>query len=120
MVKSLKLFEKSDIILCERNGLVEGFIIYHLRDNDILIQTFNLRKFNNRQILQNLLKKIFQNLSNSSLSLVTSQCHVTNQRSLNFHHKMGFKIISSNNQTIKLQVNKNHLLGTIQQRYPKK
>jgi hypothetical protein len=116
MRNEVDMHKEFEVVLCEKNGVVDGFAIYSLNESQVLIKTFNLRKLNNVHILYEILKNIFIRLENVQIEFINSQAHLTNQKSLNFHRKMGFKEVKSNNQFIEFQISKADLLNSIQRR----
>lgn len=116
MREQLNIFRESELVLSETNGIVDGFAIYDTKDQDIMIITFNLRKFNSGLILGNLLTQILRKLNSSPVQNINSRAHHTNLRSINFHRKMGFKEVGSNDKFLEFRISKEDLLNIIKRR----
>ncbi|EQC46969.1 hypothetical protein M899_2269 [Bacteriovorax sp. BSW11_IV] len=109
-------FKEDPIVLCLNGERVDGFVIYSYREDHVLIKTFNLRRFNSFNVLSTLLNNIAKDLEQNNIDLVISHCHHTNQKSLNFHRRMGFVEAHSNEQHIEFHATREGLLQTIERR----
>ncbi|MGZ3775965.1 MAG: GNAT family N-acetyltransferase [Pseudobdellovibrionaceae bacterium] len=116
MRDQLRHFEGSDVVVCEKNGTVDGFIIYDTKEAEAMIITFNLRRRNSKRVLQSLLSQVLQKLGGSDVNIINSRAHHTNIISINFHKKMGFREIQRNDKFIEFQTLVPQLLQIINQR----
>lgn len=116
MRDQLHFFRESEVVLSLNAGSVDGFAIYEIKDTSVMIVTFNLRKFNSGRILSELLGQISQNLENSPIQLINSQANHTNQKSINFHRRMGFVEVGVTEHHIEFQIHKNDLLNVMHRR----
>jgi hypothetical protein len=116
MREQLEYFKDSDVVVRYDNGVVDGFVMYEISGSEINIISFNLRKFNNIEILTALLTEIFNNLQGKSIEIIKSRAHHTNTKSLNFHRRMGFKEVGTTKHDVEFEIGKNHLLSIIQKR----
>ena len=109
-------FRESDIVLSERDGLIWGFAMFEVELSQAKILTFSLRKFNSRRILRDLLLQVMECLKSSEITHINSRANVTNQRSLNFHRKMGFNEVGSTQAYIEFQTSRKDLEDKILRR----
>lgn len=116
MRSEVESFQEDPIVLCLNEDRVDGFIIYSYREDHVLIKTFNLRRFNSFYVLSTLLKNIAKDLEKNDIDLVISRCHHTNQKSLNFHRRMGLVEVCSREKDIEFHGTRNDLLQTIERR----
>lgn len=116
MRDQLHFFRESEVVLSLNAGSVDGFAIYEVKDTTVMIVTFNLRKFNSARILSELLGQISQNLESSPIQLINSQANHTNQKSINFHRRMGFVEVGVTEHHIEFQIHKNDLLNVMHRR----
>lgn len=113
MIFELESFKEDNIVLYKGTDFVDGFIVYKINADHILIKTFNLRSSNNKKILLGLLLAISKELYGSEVELLISHCHLTNQKSLNLHRGLGFIESSKNDKFIEFHAKKNDILDMI-------
>jgi hypothetical protein len=116
MREQLQFFRESEVVLSLNAGSVDGFAIYEIKGTTVMIVTFNLRKFNSARVLSELLGQISQNLENSPIQLINSQANHTNQKSINFHRRMGFIEVGVTEHHIEFQIHKNDLMQVLSRR----
>lgn len=116
MQKQLEFFKESDVVLSYDDSEVDGFAMYECKNDEVTVISFNLKKFNNGQILWTLLNEIFESLQETDIKNIKSHAHHPNQKSLNFHRRMGFKETSSTEHYIEFQISKADLLAVIERR----
>ena len=109
-------FAESNIVLSELDGIVWGFAMYEVELSQAKILTFSLRQFNSGRILRDLLGQIVKCLQSSEITHLNSRANVTNQRSINFHRKMGFREVGSTETYIEFQTSRKDLENVIVRR----
>jgi hypothetical protein len=116
MRNQLHFFRESDVVLSLSQGVVNGFAIYDIKDKNVTIISFNLRIFNSNRILRELLGQISYHLENSEVQIINSRAHHTNNKSINFHRRMGFIEVGVTEQYIEFQIHKNDLMKVLHRR----
>lgn len=110
-------FKDSEVVVAyDDDGDVAGFVMYEVKGSEVMIISFNLRQFNNANILFGLLGELIFEISESNIILVKSRAHHTNKRSLNFHRRMGFQEVSKTDQFIEFQIDRDKLLMILKSR----
>lgn len=117
MRQEVESFREDQIVVSEVNGIIEGFVIYWLiNNNELQIKTFNLGKFNNLRLLKDLFNKIINELEQTNIEIIKSQAHVTNIRSINIHRKMGFKEVFRDEKRIGFIISRDDLIKVLSSR----
>lgn len=110
-------FKDSEVVVAyDDDGDVAGFVMYEVKGSEVMIISFNLRQFNNANILFGLLGELIFEISESNIILVKSRAHHTNKRSLNFHRRMGFQEFSKTEQFVEFQIDRDKLLMVLKSR----
>lgn len=116
MREQLDFFKESDVVISQKDGYVDGFAMYEIKEAEVTVISFNLKKFNSSRILSTLLTEIFNNLHGTAIDNIKSHAHHTNIKSINFHRRMGFKEVGSTKHHVEFQISKEELLNIIARR----
>lgn len=117
MAHQFVAFNDSEVVVAyDEDGAVDGFVMYEVKGTEVMIISFNLRQFNNANILFSLLGELIFDISESNITVVKSRAHHTNKRSLNFHRRMGFEEVAKNDKFIEFQIDRDKLLMILKSR----
>ncbi len=110
-----KMMDSFIILDCPQDR-VNGFILYKIKESSMIINSFNVKKTNNYQILISLLEQAVHLLKELNIQIIKSKAHITNKRSICLHRKMGFQEVNQTTTELEFLINKNVLLAKIQSR----
>lgn len=104
------------IIFDSDQEIINGFIIYKVKESSLVINSFNVKVLNNYQVLSSLLKQVVKDLCQLNIQDIQSKAHKTNKNSLNFHRNMGFKEVKQTSTEVEFTIQKYVLLKKIESR----